>query len=324
VMTEAQKMILKAKSVLIAGHIHPDGDCVGSMLALGLGLEALGKHVSMASCDDVPARYRHLPAANRIVKKVDKPYDVAIAVDCGSKEMLGGIFTAFKKSHSIVEIDHHAFRIPFGDLCIIDTQASCVGEIIFKLLYTLQVTVTKDIAKNVLTSIIVETSSFRLPKVRAFTFEICRRLMQTGVDFYSLVDAVFWSKNKETAILSGLCLARCKFMDNGRLAYSLVRRADIKKVKGKDEDVDAVADEIRSIKGVDIAILFREKSKQLSRVSLRSKGNINIGKLAQRYGGGGHFDVAGCVIGNNAQARRELLERAHDMLHTSGKENNPI
>ncbi|MDD5584028.1 MAG: DHH family phosphoesterase [Candidatus Omnitrophica bacterium] len=313
-MTEAEKRILQAKSVVIAGHIHPDGDCIGSMLALGLGLEGLGKRVFMVSYEDVPHQYRHLPGAERIVKKISAGCDVAIAVDCGSKEMLGGAFAAFKKSRCIVEIDHHAFRIPFGDLGIIDTHASCVGEIVFTLLNTFKTTVTKDIAKNILTSIIVETSSFRLPKVRAFTFEVCRRLMQTGMDFYSLVDSVFWSKNKEAAILSGMCLARCKFMHHGKLAWSSVRRADIKRMKGKDEDVDTVADEIRSIKGVEIAIFFREKSKRFTRVSLRSKGSINAGKLAQRYGGGGHFDVAGCLIPNNTKEMQGFLKRACDMV----------
>ncbi|MDD5195246.1 MAG: DHHA1 domain-containing protein [Candidatus Omnitrophica bacterium] len=313
-MNKAVRQILAAKSIVIAGHINPDGDCIGSLLSLGLGLETLGKRVYMLSSDGVPLRYRYLPGAGRILRKTDKRCDIAISVDCGRKEMLAGAYSAFEKARCIIEIDHHAFRVPFGDLFIIDIHAACVGEIIYKLLKLLGVTVNKNIAENILTSVIVETNSFRLPKVRPFTFEVCSRLIEAGADFYSLVDRVFWSQSRQAAVLSGSCLARCKFMENGKIAWSIARRADMEKVSGRDADVDTVADTIRSIKGVEIAILFREKNKRRLRVSLRSKGRINIAKLAERYGGGGHFDVAGCLINNTPKALKKFLSDAQELL----------
>lgn len=309
-----KQKIIKAKTIIIAGHINPDGDSIGSLLSLGLGMEKLGKRVYMVSADGVPKRYRFLPGADRILKNTDKTADLAIAVDCSNKEILGRTYNIFRKAKDILEIDHHEFKRPFGNLFIIDYKAAAVGELIYLLLEKLKVNIDKDIAENILTSIIVETNSFRLPNIRSLTFEICKELIKKGVDFYKLVDTVFWSRTKESAVLSGICMARCKFIENGRLAWSIIRRKDFELVKGQDEDVDAVADEIRAIQGVEIVALFREKNKKSLRVSLRSKGKINIATVAEYYKGGGHFDVAGCTIPNDPGSIKELLVLSKSLL----------
>ena len=185
---------------------------------------------------------------------------------------------------------------------------------IYNLLKKMNIRITKDIASNLLTSIIVETNSFRLPNVRPYTFEVCTRLMAMGVDFYKLTDAIYWSKTKESAILSGICLSRCKFMKNNRIAWFIIRQKDFSKVKGKDEDADAIADEMRAIEGVEIVALFRQKKKQELRVSLRSKDKINVARIAEYFGGGGHFDVAGCSIPNNMKTIRKVLNMAGNLL----------
>jgi phosphoesterase RecJ-like protein len=310
----AKEKILKAREIVIASHINPDGDSIGSLLSLGLGVESLGKRVYMVSSDGVPRRYRFLSGARRVRKGLDKSPDLAISVDCSNKELLGQAYNIFKKAKDIIEIDHHEFRRPFGNIFVIDKKAAAVGELVYMLFERLKVNITADIAQSLLTSIIVETNSFRLPNVRPLTFEICRELMKKHLDFYKLVDRVFWSKRRESAILSGICLVRCKFVKSGRLAWSIVRKQDFDFAKGKDEDVDSVADEIRSIKGVEIAVLFREKDKNRLRVSLRSKGEINVAAIAEYYKGGGHFDVAGCNIANSQKSRREFLSRVTWLL----------
>lgn len=310
-----KQKIIKARDIAIANHINPDGDSIGSLLSLGLGLERLGKRVYMVSADGVPKRYRFLPGAKRIIKNVSKAVDLAIAVDCSNKEILGRAYSIFKKAKDILEIDHHEFKRPFGNLFLVDYKAAAVGELIYLLLGELKVHIDKDIAQNLLTSIIVETNSFKLPNVRPLTFEICTELIKKGVDFYKLVDKVFWSRTKESAMLSGICLARCKFIDNGRLAWSIIRMKDFDRIKGEDEDIDAVADEIRAIQGVEIVVLFREKNSKRLRVSLRSKDKINVASVAEYYRGGGHYDIAGCSIPNNPESVHELLTMARSLLH---------
>jgi len=307
--------IRQAKTIAISGHVNPDGDSLGSLLALGLALKKSGKRVHMLCLDRIPKRYFSLPGIQLIEKTVSEPLDLAIAVDCSNKETLGGAFAILAKAKKIMEIDHHEFRRPFGQVSFIEHKAAAVGELIYRLIDLLKIKIDVSIAQNLMTSIIVETNSFRLPNVNAFTFAACERLMQNRkVNFYKLVDAVFWSRSKEMVILSGICLARCQFRKNNRVAWSIIRQKDFRKVKGDDADVDAVADEIRAIQGVEIAILFREKIKGTLRVSLRSKGKINIAKIAEYYGGGGHFDVAGCSIKNDPLIINQLLEKASLLL----------
>jgi phosphoesterase RecJ-like protein len=311
---EAQEKILEAGSVAIACHVSPDGDAIGSMLSLGIGLENLGKKVYMVSEDGVPKRYRLLPGADRIASALDKKVDLAITVDCSTKEMLGNVYPSLRKAETILEIDHHEVRNSFGDIRIIDPKAPAVGEMIYVMLKRLKVDITKDIAQNILTSLVVETNSFKLPNVRPFTFKVCAEMVKTGLNFYRLVDMVFWAHSRQVAVLSGICLSRCRFWEEGRLAWSIVRLKDFEKVEGKEEDADTIADEIRSIKGVDIVVFFREKKDGRVKVSLRSKGDINVARLAQEYGGGGHQDVAGCIIKNTPFAMKTLLKKAKALL----------
>ncbi|MBI5144180.1 MAG: bifunctional oligoribonuclease/PAP phosphatase NrnA [Candidatus Omnitrophica bacterium] len=311
---QARRKILKAKDIVISGHRNPDGDSIGSVLSLGLGLERLGKRVFMVSQDGVPKRYRQLPGATRIIRRASGAPDLAISVDCGTKEMLGETFDIFKKAKSILEIDHHEYRKSFGDISLIDHKAAAVGELIYILLADLNIGVTKDMALNILTSIIVETNSFRLPNIRALTFDICAKLIKMKLDFYKLVNTVFWSKSKASAILLGLCLSRCKFLTKGKMVWSIVREEDFDTVGGKDEDVDPVVDEMRSIRDVKIAILFRERKNGLLRVSMRSKGNINVASLAETFNGGGHFDAAGCYISNRSGSIKEFLRLAGNLI----------
>lgn len=313
-LKKAKEAIAEARTIAVSGHVNPDGDSIGSLLSLGLGLERLGKRVHMISRDGVPERYKVLPGAAGIARKLKGPVDLAIAVDCSSREILGDTYDSFKAARSIMEIDHHDFRRPFGNIELIDKEAAAVGEMIYVLLKELKVDITNDIAQDLMTSIIVETSSFRLPNVRPFTFEVCTRLINSGVNFYRLVDTIFWSKRRQSAVLSGICLARTAFLKGGRIAWSVVRKKDFSLAGGKDEDVDAVPDEMRSIGKVRIAVLFREKGKDTLRVSLRSKGRINVAALAERYGGGGHFDVAGCNLKNNSATIRRFLKEAASLI----------
>ena len=313
----AIKLIARANSVVISGHINPDGDSIGSLLGLGLGLEALGKRVIMLSPDGVPKKYRGLPGASRITSSVSsiKKADLAIAVDCSNKEILGRGFEAFLRCGSILEIAHHDFRRPFGFVHLLDTKAAAVGEMIFRLLCRLGVKMNKNIAYNLLTSILVETNSFRLPNVKPATFLICSELVRCGIDFYDLTDTIFWSRSRESVILSGICMARCKFLSGGKITWSIIRKEDFEAIGGKDEDVDPVADEMRSIKGVKIAVLFRGTNNENLRVSLRSKNKINVAAIAESYFGGGHYDVAGCSIPNTRSAILGLLNKARNLLH---------
>ena len=312
-LAHAIRTIKEAKSIAILCHIHPDGDAIGSLLSLGLGLKAFGKRVYMLSPDGVPKTYQALASAGLIKKTCNKKTDLVITVDCSAGEMLGRSLPFAKNAQNILEIDHHLYRKPFGHSALVDPGATAVGEIIYLLLQRLGITITPSIAQSILASIIVETNAFRLPNTNARTFRICAQLFRF-VDFHRFIEMIYWSKRKETALLSGICLARCKFIEDNRIAWSIVRRNDFRLVHGIDGDVDPVPDEIRTIKGVEIVVFFRERNSRLLRVSLRSKGKANVGLLATSFGGGGHFDSAGCLIPNSQKMMRKLLRQAQALL----------
>lgn len=306
--------ILRARTIAISGHVNPDGDSIGSLLALGLGLGSLGKKVYMLCQNEISSNYRSLPGAQRIIKTTNKRVDLAIAVDCSIIDLLGNNIPVFKKAKAILEIDHHEFRRSFGNMQFIDYNASAVGELVYLLLKKMNVKITQDIAENLLTSIIVETNLFKLQNVRPFIFNICAELLKTGVSFSQLVDKVYGPKTKEAMMLSAICLLKAKFLKEERIIWSAITKKDLNIVGTKDYEADAIANEMNSMKGVEIAVLFREKSRDVLRVSLRSKGDINIGKLAEEYNGGGHFDTAGCYIPNNTKSIKEILSLVKKLL----------
>ena len=307
------KKIKDSRSIVVASHINPDGDSIGSMLSLGLALKKMGKKVYMVCQDALPVKYLKLPGAKTVKKTVTKKCDLGIAVDCSNKEILGKSLKAIQMTDYIIEIDHHQVRRKFGDLQMVDEKASCVGELIYKILSGLNISISKNIAENILASVIVETNSFRLPNVTAYSFELCSYLIKTGVDFNKLVNIVYWSKTKNEIILTGVCLSKAKFLKGEKLIWSLIKQSDFDKIRGVDADVDAVADDMRSIRNVEIACLLREKSNNELRVSLRSKRK-NVARIAEKYKGGGHFDVAGCTIKNNKKSVKKLLSELNSII----------
>lgn len=310
-------IILNAESIAISGHTNPDGDSMGALLALGSGLESIGKKVHFLCCDRIPNKYKNLPCASKLIKSIASNVDIAIAVDCGNKEMLGPAYEIFQRAGTIIEIDHHRSRTSFSDYSIVNPDATSAGEIVYQLLNDLEIVITSSIAQNILTSIIVETNSFRLPGIHPGTFEMCAELVRTGVDFNKLSETVYWATSKETALLSGICMSRCRFIANGQIAWSKLNRKDLTRTGAVDSDADPICEKIRSIQEVKIAILFREKNKEWLRVSLRSKDGINVSKICEFYGGGGHLSAAGCTIPNTKHAIKEFLS----LTETYVKEN---
>ncbi|MCF7874133.1 MAG: bifunctional oligoribonuclease/PAP phosphatase NrnA [Candidatus Omnitrophica bacterium] len=310
-----KKEILSAKSITIFSHINPDGDTIGSMLALGLGLKSLGKKVVMLNADSIPKVYQTLPGAKLIKKSLNKKnIDLAIAVDCGKGSLLGKNLTDFKNAKKSIAIDHHRIRNKFAQISVVDPKASAAGEMIYFLLKNFGIDLTKNISENILTSIIVETNSFRLPSTNSKTFAICAELLKTGINFSRISETVYWSKSKQAVMLWSLCAKRMKFLKKDKIVWSIVRTRDFKQFKASDEDVDPFPNEMLAIKNVQIVVFFREKSNNQLRVSLRSKGRINVARFASKFQGGGHFDIAGFYIPNSDQSIKKVIREVKKLI----------
>ncbi|MFA5039333.1 MAG: bifunctional oligoribonuclease/PAP phosphatase NrnA [Candidatus Omnitrophota bacterium] len=306
------KAIRKSRRIAICAHMFPDGDALGSMTGLAQILRRLNKKVVMFSPSPLPKRYRFLPEYLRIRRHESGsgPFDLAIAVDCASYVQLGEFYEKiFRKTAVTIEIDHHTFRKPFAGLTLVDDKAAAVGEMIYYLSRLLRVSIDQETAVSLLVSIIVETGSFRLPTISAETFEICAELLSKGVDYYGLVEKSYWSRSRQEATLLGLCFSRIRFLSGGKLADTYVTLGDLKRLGASDEDVDPIADQIRTLKEVKVVLMSREMAGGRWRISLRSKGRVNVGEIAEEFGGGGHPDVAGCFIGGSTAEKKALIKR---------------
>lgn len=309
--------IKKAKRIALCVHMFPDGDAIGSMIALALSLQRLKKNFTLFSPSELPGRFSFLPMHDRIRLKTvpGESFDLAVAIDCASKVQLGDLYrSVFKKAHQTIEIDHHTFRRSFAAISLVDKDASSVGEIVYFLLKFLNVKIERDMAVAMLVSIIVETGSFRLPSVRAETFRICADLLSLGIDYYKIIEKSYWSRTKAEAALLGLCFSRIKFFKKGKLAYSYVTLKDLRRWGARQEDIDPIADQIRMLKEVRAVILLREMPGRRWRVSLRSKGSIDVGRVAEEFGGGGHPDVSGCFIEKTKKEENRLIRRIGKLL----------
>lgn len=313
-LREAAKAIRKAKKVTIVCHVNPDGDTIGCQLALGLALVIMGKKVILLSQDGVPSRFQFLPGSELILSGTTEVSDVAIAVDCGSDERLGNLKSLFFKSRVTIQVDHHDFGDAFGKLQVLEEEASAVGEIVYELIRALKVPFTPAIATCLLTSIIVDTGSFRFSNIRSKTFEICSRLIKTGVDLQHLIEQSYWKQGQAAAKISGFGVMRTEFSKDGKIAWSTVYVKDFEKFGAKISDVDGVADDIRFIDGVKIAAFFRETPTKKFRVSIRSSYGINVAQVAKQFGGGGHHNAAGCSIRGTEKEKQKFLAELAKLL----------
>ncbi len=262
---------------------------------------------SPAHPDGVPPRFHFLPGSDLVLSQYKGKPDVAIAVDCGSLKQLGPSVPLFNAAKTTVQIDHHDFGEPFCKIMVVDTEAAAVGEIIYGFLKVLRIKVTPAIATCLLTSIIVDTGSFRFSNVQSRTLQIASDLLKTGVDMKYLIEEAYWKRSLTTARLEAVSVMNMRFEMNGAVVWTVVKQSDFKKENGLIGDADGVTDALRSIEGVKIAALMRETGKGTYRVSLRSGLGINVARIAQVFGGGGHHNAAGCSIRATKKAREDLI-----------------
>ena len=310
---KAVRAIRKAQSVLVVSHVNPDGDTVGSQLALGFALLHEGKKVMFACQDPVPQHLQFLPGSELITSAPADKADVAVALDCGSQRRLGSLRETFFKAKTTIQVDHHDFGEPFGQIQVLEEEASAVGEIVYEMIRAMKSQITQQIAHCLLASILIDTNFFRFSNIRPKTFDLCGKLVRKGVDLRYLIEESYWKRSRAMAKLSGHCLAHAEFSADGAIAWSLVDQKTILSFGAKVSDADSVADDLRTIEGVKVAVLFRETDKRAYRVSLRSKYGMNVALIAKRFHGGGHHHSAGCTIRASRKEIEKLLSAVREI-----------
>ena len=300
-------LIESKRRFAITSHIRPDGDSLGSSLGLFWLLRALDKEVEVIMRDEVPHAYAKLPGAEtvRVTPRVDRQYDAVFVIECSDITRPGLIDL---EKQLVVNIDHHSTTALFGDINWIDSTASAVGEMIYNLCKALGVRVTKEIAECVYTALITDTGSFHYSNTSERTFKVASELVRAGVKPAKVSQNVFanypWSKIE---LMSGV-LSTVRRDESGRVAWLIQTQEAQERAHATDEDGDGFVNYPMSCGDVEACAFFKETAPGVYRVSLRSKCDVNVARIAERFGGGGHRNAAGCTFkGTWEEAQSEVV-----------------
>jgi phosphoesterase RecJ-like protein len=296
----------RGQRFLVSAHARPDGDAIGSMLACAMILEQMGKQADMVSCDRVPLLYRSLPCSSTIrqVSRVESEYDAVILLECDAIERsrLRGLEERF-----LINIDHHVSGRTFADINWIDTEACAVAEMVYKLAMLAGVRVTPEMATCLYTAVLTDTGAFCYESTDAHTFDLAAELVRHGARSAVIAQDVYFSQPTSKMLLLGAALSNLR--REGRVAWMWVTHDDMLRTNAAEEDCEGLANYAIAIAGVDVAIFLRELSNHRVRLSLRSKGAVNVADIAERFCGGGHQHASGCTLeGPLHEAMETMLE----------------
>lgn len=298
-------LLRQGERFLVCSHTRPDGDAVGSMLAMGMLLEGMGKRADLIAADRVPAVYRSLPGAEKIrrVLRVRGLYDAVILLECDSLERsrVRGLEPYFH-----INIDHHATGRNFGHINWIDREAASVGEMVYRLVKAAGATVTPEMARCLYTTVLTDTGGFCYGGIRASTFEFARDLAEAGADPVAIAREIYFATPESKLRLLGAALSTLRH--EGKLAWLWVTHADMLRTGAVEEDCEGIVNYAISIAGVEAAAFLRELPEGRIRLSLRGKGKIDVAAIAVGLGGGGHENAAGVTLdGPLERATGEIL-----------------
>ena len=309
---EILRVIRKGERFLVVSHSRPDGDAVGSMLAFGELLGQLGKRADLVTADHVPAIYRQLPGADalRTAMRVEGPYDGVILLECDGIERarLEGL-----ERFLLINIDHHITAQPYAQLNWIDCDAVSVGEMVYRFAKAAGVTITKEMATCLYTTVLTDTGGFCYGSLRGSTFALARDLVEAGADAGKIARDIYFSIPLAKVKLMGAALntLHCE----AELAWLWITDEDIERANANDEDTEGIVNAAIGIAGIEAAVFLRGLSDGTVRISLRGKGKVNVAAIAERLGGGGHENSAGCTLaGPMERAIDEILNELRGEL----------
>ena len=292
---------------LMLGHVHPDADVLGTLLALGTALEGRGWEVVYGGPHPAPASLGFLPGVERygVLRSLDGRFDVAVLTDCPNPARTEGLIDQAKASaSSVVNIDHHPDNRGYGDVNWVDTSAAATGEMVYRLLLGLELPVTPAIATNLFTAIHTDTGSFRYSNVTPATFQIAAELVSAGADPAAVASAIYERRAADSLRWLGEALARVQVSADGGIAWLALPTGVVPEAFIESEEL---VNYPRSIASVRVAGLLRERGDQV-KVSLRGKGDVNVQRIAAKFGGGGHPNAAGFSVPGSLDAvTRDVL-----------------
>lgn len=289
--------------------MNPDGDALGSALAVSLWLDQLGLDHDVLCQDPPPNNLTWLPFVDRIKSAPTGPADVGIVVDLEAVARLGRVASAFEGVETLVVIDHHVPMESPGDLRIVSTQSPATAAILCDLFFDSDVHISREMATCLATGIVTDTGSFRYSNTTSHSLHLVARLLEAGARMVEIAEAVYMSRRLPAARLTGHVLANMNLECDGQLAWVVVPNPVFERYGASDQDTEGLANELLSVETVQVAAVLREHRPGKIRGSLRSRSSIDVASVAQQFGGGGHKNAAGVSFdGDVHEAERRLVE----------------
>lgn len=308
------------RAFFLATHVNPDGDALGSLIAMGLGLQQCGKRVYLYNESPIPAVYRFLPGVGQIRQTLpeDGKWDAAVVLDCGDIDRVGVAEGFVKGLPEIINVDHHVTNTAFGHHQMVDATACSSTEIVYRLLKRLRVSIEEAIATAIYTGILTDTGSFRFANTNAAAYAICSEMVQCGVDPYTVAQHVYGTYSLGRIKLLNMALDSIEISPNGKLSLMTLTRDMFAETETNPEDVDGMINYAKRIEDVKVAALIMENSNGSSQkrfhVSLRSDGSVDVAEIAASFGGGGHFTAAGFGVETSLKELKKTIKSIAEKL----------
>lgn len=286
-----------ARRAVVITHIDPDGDAIGTQLAFGEYLKTLGKQCVLVRDSEIPGKYAFLPGIDHIVPVAslngDLGFDLVVVLECPSHLRMGSAARLVTDQSVVINIDHHPDSTVAGDVDWIDTRASSVGEMAYEYFSAIRFPVTPQVATQLYTAILTDTGRFRFESTTPRALAVAGELVALGADPRTICDKIYFDLDPATMKLTGRVLNGISYCAGGRVCVLTLTRAMMKEVGAVEGSVEGLVDYTLLTKGVVIGVLIKEVSDHLTKLSLRSRGSVNVAEIASKLGGGGHPNAAG-------------------------------
>ena len=312
----------KADRIAILPHISADGDSLGSSFALGMALKKMNKQVVVFLEEPIPYIFDFLPGKELsrvyLEERQDKDnvaFDLVVALDTGSLDRLGKRVSVFNNARVTLNIDHHSTNSEFAQVNYVEMDVSSVGEIIYRLLKSMNIYIDKDIATCLYVSISTDTGGFRYSNTRPETHRIAAELIENDINVAEISQRVFETCSLEKVKLMAHAINSLQIYYNGKVAVIAITDEIIKSVGAREEDSEGLVNIGRSIQGIEVAVMLKENSDDTVKVNLRSNNYFDVAAVANFFSGGGHKRAAGCVIkASLEEAKAMLLDKIKSAL----------
>lgn len=309
-------VLRKAPKVALFSHVSPDGDCLGSMLAIGLALEKMGKEVVYFNPDQIPSNLLFLPGASRISQQPPDPQpETLLFVDCTDLGRVNVLPSDISESSTVLNLDHHISNQCFGHVNWVDAQASAAGELALTLINLLGVEIDIDIATNLYTAIVTDSGCFQYSNTTAKTHRLTAMLLDTGIDLANIHHSIFDQKPLAQTKLLQSALNGLEIHAEGQLAIMTLSQEDFQRSGAEQELSEGLVNHARCIAGVEAAVLLKEVGPSVIRAGLRSNLWLNVNEIAAQFDGGGHNRAAGCTLRVPlAEAKNKIIRAIEEAL----------